>query len=179
MEMPCYHRDRQFFDAVLKVKEKLGVVRRIENEHAYKKPKVQHPALHDVRWLDCTFLAGPEKEEIKANRAMLASMNPVLSRILYGTGSISVDFSRPIEWSEFDSTAVRCVLSALVQHGTEEVEVPMEIVESAKALVDYLMETPKSLNLCFETPFKRKFQGELTLTEFEEWEVEGLQLSTV
>lgn len=116
----------------------------------------QHPALTDNRWLDVTFLVGPYKEEVKANRAVLASLNPVLCRMLYGTGHISVDPAKPIEWPEYDAVAVRRVFDALVHLGKHEVVVPMESATSAKALVDYLMESVSDLNIYFDTPFKRE-----------------------
>ena len=117
-----------------------------------------HPALSDARWLDVPFLVGPNKEEVTANRAVLASLNPVLSCILFGTGAIKVVPSTPIEWSDHDVVAVRQVFHALVQR-TEEVLVPMENVDSAEALVDYLMESASDLNLRFDTPFKQEFAG--------------------
>jgi len=122
-----------------------------------KKPKkLEHPAMADHRWLDTTFLVGPQREEIKANRAVLGSMNPVLQRILFGTGSILVDPSKPIEWPDFEVEAARQVFSALVHCGKKEFVVPLESVESAKRLMDYLMETNEGLMLKYETPFRRE-----------------------
>jgi hypothetical protein len=71
-----------------------------------KRPRMEHPAIADPHWLDLSFLCGPQKEEIKVNRAVLASMNPVLHRVLFGAGLISVDPSKPIEWPDFDAQAV-------------------------------------------------------------------------
>lgn len=135
----------------------------------------QHPALNDDRWLDVTFLVGPNKKEVKANRAVLASMNPLLYRILYGTGIISVDPSKPVEWFEFDEVAVRCVFLGLVQRGMEEVEVPVESVESAKALMDYLMERSNDLCLYYCSLFNRNFEGSFYLFQSESGE--GLRLN--
>ena len=56
-----------------------------------------HPALTDPVWLDATFLVGPDKTELKANRACLATMNPVMKNMLYGTGFIVVDPMKAIE----------------------------------------------------------------------------------
>ena len=39
-------------------------------------------------------------------------MNPVLHRYLYGTGLISVDLSKPIEWPDFNAQGVRQVFLA-------------------------------------------------------------------
>ena len=97
------------------------------------------------------------------NRSVLASMNPVLHRILYGTGLISVDPSKPIEWPDFDAKAVRQVFLALVHFGKKEFVVPIESVESAKMLVDYLLETRETLMLYYDTPFKREYEGKFVL----------------
>jgi hypothetical protein len=126
-----------------------------EKKPPTKRPKLKHPAIADPRWLDASFLCGPQKKEIKVNRAVLASMNPVLHRILYGTGLISVDPSKPIEWPDFDAKAVRQVFLALLHCGKKEFVVPMESVDSAKMLVDYLLETRETLMLYYDTPFKR------------------------
>jgi hypothetical protein len=128
-----------------------------------KRPRMEHPAMADPRWLDASFLCGPQKEEIKVNRAVLASMNPVLYRVLYGTGLISVDPSKPIEWPDFDAQAVRQVFLALVHCCKKEFVVPTESVESAKMLVDYLLETREALKLYYDTPFKRKYEGKFVL----------------
>jgi hypothetical protein len=117
-----------------------------------------HPALTDPRLLDAIFLAGPEKKEIKVCRAVLASMNPVLYRIMFGTGCITVNTSAPIEWPEYDAEAVRLVFLALLQRGKQEVVIPIDCVESTKKLVDYLMETAHDLRLYYDTPYKRDFQ---------------------
>jgi len=124
-----------------------------------KRPKLEHPAIGDARWLDASFLCGPQREEIKVNCSALASMNPVLHRILFGTGLISVDPSKPIEWPDFDAHSVRVVFLALLHCGKKEFVVPMESVESAKMLVNYLLDTPETLMLYYDTPFKREYQG--------------------
>jgi hypothetical protein len=126
-----------------------------KDEPPTKKCKKEHPAMADPRWLDVTFLVGPDKEEIKVNRLVLASMNPVLHRVLFGTGLILVDPSKPIEWPDFDGQAVRLVFLALIHCGKKELVVPMEKVEAVKMVVDYLMETRKDLFLYYDTPFKR------------------------
>jgi hypothetical protein len=146
-----------------------------QKEHPTKMPRLQHPAIADPRWLDASFLCGPQREEIKVNRAVLASMNPVLYRVLYGTGLISVDLSKPIEWPDFDAQAVRQVFLALVHCGKTEFVVPMESVESAKTLVDYLLETREALMLYYETPFKREYEGKFML--YRGRNGEGLKLS--
>ncbi|KAL3904874.1 MAG: hypothetical protein SGILL_009900 [Bacillariaceae sp.] len=148
--------ERDLYNSVLAAKTVFGVGDE-GSKPPPKKPKTEHPALADPRWLDATFIVGADKEEVKANRLALAAMNPVLSRILFGTGIIAVDSSKPIEWPEFDVGAVRCVFLALLQRGSKEVVVPLESVEPAKALLDYLMETREDLNLYYDTPFKREF----------------------
>jgi hypothetical protein len=60
-------------------------------EPPLKRPRMEHPAIADPRWLDVSFLCGPHKKGIKVNRPVLESMNPVLQRVLFGTGLISVD----------------------------------------------------------------------------------------
>ena len=85
-------------------------------------------------------------------------MNPVLHRILFGTGIISVDPTKPIEWPDFDAQAVRQVFLALLHCGKKEFVVPLESVKSAELLVDYLMETREALMLYYETPFKREYE---------------------
>ena len=134
-----------------------------QKEPPTKRPRLEHPAMADPRWLDASFLCGPQREEIKVNRSVLASMNPVLHRILYGTGLISVDPSTPIEWPDFDAQAVRQVFLALVHCCKKEFVVPMESVESAKMLVDYLLETREALMLYYDTPFKREYEGKFVL----------------
>jgi hypothetical protein len=132
-----------------------------------------HPALTDPRWLDATFLAGQEKTEIKVCRAVLASMNPVLHRILFGTGCIPAFTSAPIEWPQYDAETVRLVFLALLQRGKQEVLIPIHCVESAKKLVDYLMETADDLSLYYDTPYKRHFQDGFSLPfqfDEDEWE---------
>lgn len=169
-----WHKDYQASKLVL---ETFG----LDNDYQHKTKKAktddaifQHPALTDPRWLDVTFIVGSNKEEVKANRAVLASLNPVLRRILFGTGHITVDPLKPIDWTEFDAGAVRCVFLALVQLGKEEVVVPLASVSSAKHLVDYLMESHSDLNLYYETPFKREFEDAFQLVPGEEGE--GLKL---
>ena len=102
-------------------------------------------------------------------------MNPVLHRVLYGTGLISVDPSKPIDWPDFDAQAVRQVFLALVHFGKKEFVVPMESVESAKMLVDYLLETREALMLYYDTPFKREYYGRFVL--YRGRDGEGLKLS--
>jgi hypothetical protein len=131
------------------------------------RPRMEHPAIADPRWLDVSFLCGPQKEEIKVNRAVLASMNPVLHRVLFGTGLISVDLSKPIEWPDFDAQAVRQVFLALLHCGKKEFVVPFESVESAKMLVDYLMETREALMLYYDNPFKEEYEGGFSLARGE------------
>lgn len=160
------YRRSEEFKAIQKVKDKFGMSVTETHGPPTKKPKKEHPAMADPRWLDATFLAGPHKEEIKVNRSVLASMNPVLHRILFGTGVMSVDPSKPIEWPDFDAQAVRKVFSALVYCCKEEVVVPIESVKSAKALVDYLLETPEDLMIQYDTPFKREFRGEFRLSHY-------------
>ena len=125
--------------------------------------RLEHPAMADPRWLDASFLCGPQREEIKVNRAVLASMNPVLHGVLFGTDLIPVDPSKPIEWPDFDAQAVRYVFLALLHCGKKEFVVPLESVESVKMLVDYLVETREALMLYYDTPFKREYQGRYTL----------------
>jgi len=115
------------------------------------RPRLEHPAIADPRWLDAIFLCGPQKEEIKANRSVLASMNPVLHRILFGTDLIPVDPSKPIDWPDYDAQAVRQVFLALLHCGKKDFVVPIESVESAKMLVDYLGETREDLMLIYGT----------------------------
>jgi len=159
--------------AVKKVGDLFGV-----DPYGNKKAKIDdsnHPAFNNPRWSDVTFIVGPTNEEIKANRAVLASLNPVLYRILYGTGSISVDPSQPIRWPDFDALAVKKVLLAMVQLGKKEVVVPSDVVPSAEAFVDYLIETPRKLNLYYETPFAREFENGASFTIGEDGE--GLALA--
>ena len=119
--------------------------------------RMTHPALADPRWLDASFLCGPQREEIKVNRSVLASMNPVLHRILFGTDLIPVDPSKPIEWPDFDAQVVRQVFLALLHCGKKEFVVPLENVESTQLLLDFLGETREALMLYFDTPFKREY----------------------
>ena len=104
--------------------------------------------------MDVTFLAGSGQEEILGNRAVLATLNPVLARILFGTGCISVDPSRPIDWTQFDAAAVRTVLAVFMSKSKRTLVIPLDVVDSTKMLVDYLMETPESLNIEYETIFE-------------------------
>jgi len=152
------HKERAAFKEVQRAFGK-SIIEMADEEPPTKRPRLEHPAISDARWLDASFLCGPQKEEIKVNRSALASMNPVLHRILFGTGIISVDPTKPIEWPDYDAQAVRQVFLALLYCCKKEFVVPMESVEAAKMLVDYLMETRKSLMLYYETPFKREYQG--------------------
>ena len=158
--------DHQKYEAFLKAQRAFGM-----NEPLQKKrPRLEHPAINDPRWLDASFLVGPQREEIKVNRSVLASTNPVLHRLLFGTDLISVDPSKPIEWPDFDAPAVRQVFLALLHFGKTELIVPMENVESVKMLVDYLEETREALMLYYDTPFKREYQGEFLLERGEDGE---------
>jgi len=134
---------------------------RIVKPTALKKARLDedgsHPALSNPRFLDCTFLMGPAKVEISASGVCLAAMNPVLKRILYGTGCIAaVDPSVPIQWPDFDADAVRAVLQAVARRGKQEVTVPINNVDSAARFVDYLCESSEKLKLYFDTPFERE-----------------------
>jgi hypothetical protein len=137
-------------------------------------PRLEHPAMADPRWFDASFLCGPQREEIKVNRAVLASMNPVLNGLLFGTDLIPVDPPKPIEWPDYDAQAVRYVFLALLHCGKRDFVVPMESVESVKMLVNYLVETREALMLYYDTPFKREYQGRYTLRSGKE---EGLKFS--
>jgi hypothetical protein len=55
---------------------------------------------------DATFIVGADKTEIKANRAVLAAMSPVLKRMPYGVGTITADETKPIVWPDFDGESV-------------------------------------------------------------------------
>jgi hypothetical protein len=159
VSMPFQHTEYVAFKEVQNAFGKSMIEMAKEKEPPSKKPRLEHPAIADPRWLDVSFLCGPQKEEIKVNRSVLASTNPVLHRILFGTGLISIDPSKPIEWPEFDAQAVRQVFMALLHCGKKEFVVPVESVESTKRLVDYLLETREALMLYYDTPFKREHQG--------------------
>ena len=159
---PYHHNERAAFEEVQGAFGK-SIIEMADEEPSPKRPRQEHPAIADARWLDASFLCGPQREEIKVNRSVLASMNPVLHRILFGTGIISVDPTKPIEWPDFDASAVRQVFLALLHCGKKEFVVPTESVESAKMLVDYLMETREALMLYYDTPFKREYQGRFLL----------------
>lgn len=166
VSMPSWWSNQDLHDAVQLLKDKFGLVEKNSSGMdgaATKKDgesiRQHHPMLNDARWHDVTFLVGSSKEELKTNRAVLASLNDVMNLILYGTGHISVDPAKPIEWTDYDAAAVRCVFLALALRGKEEVVVPLASVESAKALVSYLIETPQELKIYYETPFKREFEG--------------------
>jgi hypothetical protein len=162
VKMPHPHSGYSKDTAFQEVQRAFGksMLEMADEEPPTKRPRWdEHPAMADARWLDASFLCGPQREEIKVNRSTLASMNPVLHRILFGTGLISVDPSKPIEWPDFDAHSVRVVFLALLHCGKKEFVVPMESVESAKMLVNYLLETPETLMLYYDTPFKREYQG--------------------
>jgi hypothetical protein len=108
------------------------------------------------RFLDATFLVGPNRTEIKANRAVLAAMNPVLKLMLYGTGIITVDPYKPIEWAEFEAEAVRLVFESLRKRAKEEVVIPEILVDSARRFAHFIGETDWTLNIYFDTPYKRE-----------------------
>jgi hypothetical protein len=109
------------------------------------------------RFLDATFLVGPNRTEIKANRAVLAAMNPVLKLMLYGTGIITVNPSRPIEWAEFEAEAVRLVFESLRKRAKKEVVIPEILVDSARRFAHFIGETEWTLNIYFDTPYKREY----------------------
>ena len=178
VKMPHPQCDYSEDSAFQEVQRTFGksIIEMADEEPLTKRPRLEeHPAISDARWLDASFLCGPQREEIKVNRSALASMNPVLHRILFGTGLISVDPSNAIEWPDFDAQAVRVVFLALLHCGKKEFVVPMESVESAKLLVNYLLETPETLMLYYDTPFKREYQGRFIL--YFGAEGEGLKLS--
>ena len=136
-----------------------SMIEMAKEETPNESSRLEHPAIADPRWLDASFLCGPQREEIKVNRLVLASMNPVLYRLLVGTDLIPVDPSKPIVWPDYDARAVRQVFLALLYCGKTEFVVPWESVASAKMLVDYLRETREALKLDYDTPFKREYQG--------------------
>ena len=147
VDMPSRWQNKELYESVQNVLQKFGLI-----EQPKKKAKAtievdatkndEHIAMTDNSLLDATFLVGPEKEEVKVNRAALASVNEVLARILYGTGSISVDPTKAIEGPQFEKVeGVRKVFLALLQLGKQEVTIPLDSVETAKSLVGYLMET--------------------------------------
>jgi hypothetical protein len=159
-----------------KVKNTLGL---LPNETSGKKQKTEHPALNNACLLDTTFLVGPNKEEVRANRQVLALTNPVLCRILYGTGSLTVDSTQPIDWLQFEPQVVRQVFSSLVSLGKKPALVPLQHVAPTKELLDYLMESSEGLGLTYESPFKSPFKtGKFTLIEMydDENEIEYFEL---
>ena len=151
-------RERMDFQNVQRAFGK-SMIEMAKEETPNESSRLEHPAIADLRWLDASFLCGPQREEIKVNRLVLASMNPVLYRLLVGTDLIPVDPSKPIEWPDYDARAVRQVFLALLYCGKKEFVVPWESVASAKMLVDYLRETREALKLDYDTPFKREYQG--------------------
>jgi hypothetical protein len=127
----------------------------------------------DERFLDATFLVGPNRTDIKGNRAVLAAMNQVLKLCLYGTGIITVDPSKPIEWAEFEAEAVRLVFESLGKRGKTEFVIPETFVDSARRFAHFIGETEETLNLYFDTPYKRDyFDGAALQVKYREKEEE-------
>ena len=149
VKMPYWDRERKAFYDV-KCAFGKSMIEMAKDLPTTDKPRLEHPAIADPRWFDASFLCGPQREEIKVNRSVLASMNPVLHRDLFGTDLNPVDPSKPIEWPDFDAQAVRQVFLALLHCGKTEFVVPWESVESAKMLVDYLGETREALMLIYD-----------------------------
>lgn len=115
-----------------------------------------HAALTDTRWLDATFLVGLDKTEVKANRACLAAMNPVLKAMMYGSGQIVVDPQKPIEWPEFDPQAVVLVFQAVLSRGKTEVVIPVGLAEHVKSFLNFICESEKTVKVYFDTEYERK-----------------------
>lgn len=186
VEKPSRWNNRELSEAVDAVEEKFAmngtgkpVAKKVKaNDTGINATAVDsHLIWTDTRWHDATFLVGPDKEELKVNRAALASLNDVMCRILYGTGQIAVDPSKPIEWPYYDVVAVRSVFLALarsVRGNPKEVVVPIESGASVKDLLSFLMESAKTLEMYFETPFERQFENGFTLTTTKDQE--GLKM---
>jgi hypothetical protein len=61
----------------------------------------------------CLFMVGPEKKHITWDRNVLAESNPTLKNILFGTGQIKPDPSKPVEWPEYHPDSVELIFKSL------------------------------------------------------------------
>jgi hypothetical protein len=87
----------------------------------------------------CTFIVGPEKTEIVWDRTILAKSNPTLSKILYGSGEIKTDPSKPIEWLDFDPASTKLVFESLPKSWNgRSAAVSDQVYKGCKVLADYL-----------------------------------------
>jgi hypothetical protein len=92
----------------------------------------------------CLFIVGAEKKEIAWDRNALAGSNPTLKNILFGTGQIKPDPSKPVEWPEYHPDSVELIFKALprierMNLGSDKAKrVPDEVYKSCKVLADYL-----------------------------------------
>lgn len=94
-----------------------------------------------------TFLVGPDKTPVIAHRAILAAMNPILKKMLYGTGMITVDQSKPIEWPDVDDQVVPVVIRAIENRGKCPRILPFELRNPLDQFLDYIGETKASTNI--------------------------------
>jgi hypothetical protein len=92
----------------------------------------------------CRFIVGNEKKEIAWDRTILADSNPTLKNILFGTGQIKPDPSKPVEWPEYHPDAVELIFKSLPLNETMDLKsadtevVPDEVYKSCQLLADYL-----------------------------------------
>jgi hypothetical protein len=93
----------------------------------------------------CLFIVGAEKKEISWNRNVLAESNPTLKNILFGTGQLKPDPSKPVEWPEYMPNSVELIFKALpfvekknLVGNTKPKVVPDGVYNSCKLLADYL-----------------------------------------
>jgi hypothetical protein len=92
----------------------------------------------------CIFIVGAEKKEIEWDRNVLAESNPTLKSILFGTGHIKCDPSKPVEWPDYHPDSVALIFKALPLAEKMELEstdaevVPDEVFNNCKLLADYL-----------------------------------------
>ena len=128
-----------------------------------------HPALTDPMWLDATFLVGPEKIELKASRACLAAMSPVMKKIFYGTGQIVVDPAKAIEWPDYQVEAIRLVFNALMARRRKEPSYQWSSVNRVSNSQTTFAKRQESLNVKFETEFQRgREHGSMLYLEYDE-----------
>jgi hypothetical protein len=114
-----------------------------EDEESY--PAV-HPSLSEERFFDCSFLVGKNPPvSIQANCADLGSVNAVLYKTLYGTGSVSAhDNSEPIVWKEFGPEGVCTVLQALAYHTKKYIFLSIRQLKEACTFADYIGESAEA-----------------------------------
>jgi len=104
---------------------------------------------------NCDVIVGVYKAVIRVNRSVLAMQNVALCRLAFGTSTLPVDTSKPIELCDLNAIALKIVLEALILLQTHPVKVPHGLESHVCNFLDYIDLSPNQVSLCFGDGFRR------------------------